>query len=109
MNAFTSGPWHVREAPYGWDIFTAFFADEPPQWIAAITLPLGAMTDRERLGMYPSREACAANAALIATAPRMREALETILKTVDASTNAYEIASAALALSSQDQGAGANG
>lgn len=72
----TPGPWHVRDAPYGFDIFTRFFAEDPPQWVAAITLPLVSMTERERLGMYPPRPVCEANAVLIAAAPEIFDLLK---------------------------------
>lgn len=64
----TPGPCDVQPAEYGFDIFTRLFDERPPQWIATVHTPAGAMNERERLGMYPDTPTCKANADLIAEA-----------------------------------------
>lgn len=73
---YTSGPWIVRDAPWGWDIFAPFFGESPPQWIGHIhSGPGPSRSEQERLGMYPDRATCEANARLIAAAPDLLKAL----------------------------------
>lgn len=73
MSEHTPGPWRVHPAPYGWDIFNPWCDEIQPQWVAAVHETVGAMSERERLGAYPSRDECAANARLIAAAPDLLE------------------------------------
>lgn len=63
------GPWVYRDAPYGYDIFVSDITTDRALWVASITTGLLGMESP----FYPTKDACAANARLIAAAPDLFE------------------------------------
>lgn len=69
---FTPGPWTMRPAPYGFDIFVSDEATDRALWVGSTTTPLGRESP-----FYPPKEQVEPNAALMTAAPDLYEALRT--------------------------------
>lgn len=68
----TPGPWQVREASYGWDIFNADLS----QWVGYGTKTV----EDGSIPHYPTKATSEANAKLCAAAPTLLEAAEKLLR-----------------------------